>query len=91
MFEGIVAINLITDVIILCLPMKLVWNLHLALRQKLVLLAIFSLGGLFVLLPSYSNLRTETFYRACIVCLVRIASSVKDQYDTDLSCKTELR
>lgn len=87
MFEGIVAINLITDVIILCLPMKLIWNLHLALRQKLVLLAIFSLGGLLVLVRSRPYLLTKTFHSACIICLLRIALFVKDQYNPDPSCK----
>lgn len=38
--------NIITDVIILCLPMPMVWNLHLSTLHKLQITAAFLTGGL---------------------------------------------
>lgn len=38
--------NMLTDVMILCLPGPMVWGLQMARRQKLVLIGIFLLGGL---------------------------------------------
>lgn len=41
-------INILTDVMILCLPVREVLNLHLHRREKYGLLALFSLGALSV-------------------------------------------
>ena len=38
--------GVLTDLIVLVLPLQMVWRLHLPIRQKLVLSVIFSLGGL---------------------------------------------
>lgn len=40
--------NLLLDCLILCLPMPMVWRLHVDIKHKLVLTAIFCLGGLSV-------------------------------------------
>ena len=45
-FQAIVSLNLLTDLVILCLPLRMVWDLHLDIRQKFILLGLFSLGGL---------------------------------------------
>ena len=38
--------NVVLDVIILCLPLYMVWNLRLSINQKLMLSGMFLLGGL---------------------------------------------
>jgi len=45
-FWGISATNMILDVIILCLPLRVVWELELPIRQKCILSGIFLMGGL---------------------------------------------
>ncbi|MCJ1318125.1 hypothetical protein MMC15_003452 [Xylographa vitiligo] len=35
-----------TDIVISCLPMPLVWSLHMPMRQRITLAGIFLLGGL---------------------------------------------
>lgn len=46
MYEGVLISDLLTDVIMLVLPMPLVWNLQLPKLHKLAILGIFTLGGL---------------------------------------------
>lgn len=45
-FWGISATNMILDVIILCMPLRVVWELELPTRQKCILSGIFIMGGL---------------------------------------------
>ena len=40
------ALNVFTDLVILILPIPTVWSLQLPKRQRLVLIGIFSLGGM---------------------------------------------
>lgn len=47
-FRGNGIVNLLIDVMILCLPMPLVWRLKIERRQKITLSALFLLGGLYV-------------------------------------------
>lgn len=43
---AITSTNMAFDLIILCMPLYMVWNLRLATRQKLALSGIFALGAL---------------------------------------------
>ena len=45
-FQTMGSIALIEDVIILCLPLPVFWNLKINARQKIALMIVFSLGGL---------------------------------------------
>jgi hypothetical protein len=45
-FQTMGSIALIEDVIILCLPLPVFWNLKINIRQKIALMIVFSLGGL---------------------------------------------
>jgi hypothetical protein len=40
------ALSLLGDIMILCLPVPMVWQLHVNLRRKIALIGIFMLGGL---------------------------------------------
>ena len=40
--------NVVTDFVLLCLPMPLVWKLHMRTSRKVQVSAIFILGGLYV-------------------------------------------
>lgn len=42
------AISLSLDVVILCLPIRVLWGLHMPIRQRIGLCALFGLGGLYV-------------------------------------------
>ncbi|KAJ4296490.1 hypothetical protein N0V90_006535 [Kalmusia sp. IMI 367209] len=47
------AINIVTDITILLLPIKILWGLHMPLRQRISLCALFGLGGLYVAPSSF--------------------------------------
>jgi hypothetical protein len=43
------ALNIATDVTILLIPVKILWGLHMPVRQRISLCALFSLGSLYVI------------------------------------------
>jgi hypothetical protein len=45
-FQAMGSIALVEDIIILCLPLPVFWNLKINMRQKVALTMVFSLGGL---------------------------------------------
>ena len=62
-------LNLLTDVLILCLPGPMVWSLNTTVAQKITLTGIFLLGILCVLsLPSLNG----HYLRTCSVCAISI-------------------
>ena len=62
-------LNLLTDVLILCLPGPMVWGLHTTVAQKITLTGIFLLGILYVLwLPTLKSHYLQT----CSVCAISI-------------------
>lgn len=40
--------NILTDVILLIMPMQVVWSLHISKYQKMLLCGVFAVGGLYV-------------------------------------------
>lgn len=44
LFEGVVIFNLVTNIIIIVLPMPTIWHLHMPLRQRILVLSVFSIG-----------------------------------------------
>ena len=51
LFEVVVIFNLLTNVMILLLPMPTIWWLHMPLRRRILVLGIFSIGAMQVELP----------------------------------------
>lgn len=47
-FIGNAVPNVVTDILMLCLPVRVVWGLHASLTHRLSVIAIFMLGSLFV-------------------------------------------
>lgn len=47
--------NLLTDVIILGLPLPMIWGLNMSMGKKIAVTGIFLLGGLFVVPLSFEN------------------------------------
>jgi hypothetical protein len=46
LYRATAIINLVTDILILCLPAPMVWRLKMSARNRLALYGIFLLGGL---------------------------------------------
>ena len=69
--------NVVTDICILCLPIYMVRRLQLPLRRKVIVSAIFLLGGLLVAnyTPSLNRTPTERYNSVCITCIVRMVYS----------------
>lgn len=82
-FQAMGAIALIEDVFILCLPIPIVWRLHITFRQKLALTLVFSLGGLYVSPLIWPNLTDHP--RVCIFSLLRLIE-FRHFILTDLAC-----
>jgi hypothetical protein len=54
-FSTIGAFNLVTDVMIMALPIRFIWKLQMSIGTKLALYGIFSLGILYVFCPPQVN------------------------------------
>lgn len=48
-FIGNAVPNVVTDILMLCLPVRVVWRLHASITHRLSVIAIFMLGSLYVL------------------------------------------
>lgn len=59
LFQGVVIFNLVTNIIIILLPMPTIWYLHMPLRQRVLLLGIFSIGIMQVKHPHSLSRREE--------------------------------
>lgn len=75
--------NIVSDFIILMLPLPIIWRLELPLKQKMAVAGIFGLGFLLVLLPALlcsCDIRSLQF-STCIIAILRISvtsAKVKD-------------
>ena len=59
LFQGVVIFNLVTNIIIILLPMPTVWYLHMPRKQRFLLLGIFSIGIMQVKHPHLLSRREE--------------------------------
>ncbi|GLA10021.1 hypothetical protein AnigIFM60653_001161 [Aspergillus niger] len=60
-FQTMGAISLIEDIIILCLPIPIIWGLHITFRQKFAVILLFSLGGLVCIFSLMRLIEFRTF------------------------------
>ena len=49
------ALNVLTDIIILVMPMPVLWKMQMHIRRKLQIMGIFLLGGLYDFLPTFTQ------------------------------------
>jgi len=78
--------GVLTDLIVLVLPLQMVWRLHLPIRKKLVLSAIFSLGGLYAREPFPFAFRSDSnVFSVCVASVMRIVS-LNELDNDDLTC-----
>lgn len=83
--------NLLTDVLILCLPIPIVWSLQMKASKRLAIIGIFMLGGLYVsfqhllfrLQRSKANL--VLVFSVCVATIVRIYSITKLKSSVDIT------
>lgn len=74
-------LSIFEDIVILLLPMRQVWRLNIHRRRRLTLLALFSVGSLYVLLfHSLIQVIRLTRFSACITSMIRMKYVV--QYST---------
>lgn len=89
-YYGNAIANLLTDVVILCLPLPLVWRLNITTHRKLAISGIFLLGGLYDPPPfewnfSFSLALTDS-HSVCISSILRIVS-LGSIDNNDITCK----
>ena len=65
-------INVLLDVIILCLPQPLVWKLKMGWKQRILLSGVFCLGGVYVLNTISTAKTTLTISSVCIGSIFRL-------------------
>ena len=83
-FEGLAFLlqgimNLILDVVIILLPMRMLWRLQMPLLKKIGIIAMFGIGALYVLCVYISSnfsskvlLIVESVYSICVVTILRV-------------------
>jgi hypothetical protein len=71
-FQSMGSIALIEDVIILCMPIPVFWKLQINTRQKIALILVFSLGGLYETPHMIYQSLLMTNYSVCIFSLMRL-------------------
>ena len=83
------SVTVLCDVGVLLLPMHMVWQLHLPLRQRAGLLGVFMLGFLCVTYRARNLVRwmaDEICNSACLVALVRLFLLPRLSLTIDVSC-----
>ena len=86
-YVGVRAVSVLTDILVVLLPMKLVWDLKVSVKQKIGLATVFGLGALCVS-PSSIPLRGGVLtnnYRTCITAILRLAFLPKLLLSLDVS------
>lgn len=80
------AVNVLSDLVILVLPQKAIWRLHLSWRKKVGISAIFAVAILLVLISfSLSNfIRLTCGFSACLSAVIRLVNSVPLLYNPDV-------
>ena len=84
------SLNAVTDIGALCLPMPLLWQLHVTREKRIQLMGVFLLGGLYVtleLLPVIEQEQLTTNRSVCVVSIVRVIE-LGGLTSADESCKT---
>lgn len=85
------ALNIFTDFLTYTLPMPMLWRLQLPKRQRIGLIIILGLGGLWVFPPSCNRHITKLTYlwyrSACISSIIRITYVAPMLTDADPTCK----
>lgn len=65
------AINILTDVSILILPIPIVWHLQITKSQKLAVSGIFLMGGLYVFVPE-NRVNLLRLSSVCVASIIRL-------------------
>ncbi|KAG8529475.1 uncharacterized protein KY384_006112 [Bacidia gigantensis] len=68
-------VNVLTDVLVICLPVPQIWKLQMPVRTKVVLSILFSFGLMQVTAgASKGPVTMLTSYRICVITIVRLSS-----------------
>ena len=79
-------LTLATDVLILALPLRMVWKLHISKKKKAALSAIFLLGGLYVPSTLFDE-PADAVPSVCIASAIRIPTIHDLYFSSDPTCK----
>lgn len=83
-YLGNAAINAITDIMILLLPIPMVLKLQMPRVQKIGLIGMFAFGSAYVV-PACDKVSTDELYSTCITSLVRLYYMVPMLKNVDLT------
>ena len=84
-YYGNAIANLLTDVIILCLPLPLIWRLNMTTHKKTALSGVFLLRGLYDSPSLLYSLALTYSHSVCVSSILRIVS-LGDIDDKDITC-----
>lgn len=84
-YLGAGSLNIITDLMVLCLPIPMVWNLQIPRRNKVILSAVFGMGLLYVPVKSVCRALIRTDCNSVSALSLSCASSPSSQYRTPIS------
>jgi len=76
LFEATAASNSILDIIILCLPIKMILNLQLSLSKRVQLLLTFLLGALYASSPYLLSTPNLTYISVCVISIIRLVAVI---------------
>lgn len=83
--------NILTDILVLCMPLKQVWALKLDKKSKTALLFIFTLGILYVLRTHFIASSANSYYNSvCVISVIRVISLFAID-NTNPTCKCALK
>jgi hypothetical protein len=85
-FKSIVATNLVTDAIVLCLPMPLVWNINASVTRRISLACGFLIGGLYGSSNFFAHTALLTYRSVSLISIIRIVY-LNNPHDPDTLCK----
>ncbi|KAL9591226.1 MAG: hypothetical protein Q9179_007936 [Wetmoreana sp. 5 TL-2023] len=75
--------NILTDIIMLVLPMRTVWQLQLSMRYKIGLIVTFAVGSLYVCCHFWPFSLTESLYSGLVGSIIRFATFFKSNSFVD--------
>jgi hypothetical protein len=80
LYDATAASNTILDIMILCLPVRMIWNLQMSLSKRIQLILTFMLGTLYAMpahfLSSSPTITLTSIPSVCVISIIRLVAVV---------------